>query len=159
MRYVATPSVRATIRRHLRAIGRISAMAAAGVLVTALVVTPAAARLHIGLASSTPAKDSHVMTAPREIRLTFTGTIDVTTAGVELTGPRGVRVPLDSLRAVIDSPRVAVAKVTGALTAGTYTVQWHAIARDGAPGSGAFTFMYMPSAGQMQASPGVTRVR
>jgi methionine-rich copper-binding protein CopC len=148
MRFSVASAVGAIRRRrpHLR---RISVVAGMGMLVAALTAAPAAARLHIGLASATPAKDSHVTTAPREIRLTFTGTIDVAKAGVELAGPGGAQVPLDSLRAVADSPRVAVAKVTGPLTAaGTYTVQWHAIAEDGAPGTGTFTFMYMPAAGR-----------
>lgn len=100
---------------------------------------------HIGLASSVPAKDAHVATSLREIRLTFTGTINVAKAGVELISSAGKTVALDSLRAVPDSSRVAVAKVTGPLTAGTYTIKWRAVAQDGANGSGSFSFMYMPA--------------
>ena len=99
---------------------------------------------HIGLASSVPAKDAHVMKAPSEIRLTFTGPVDVKKAGIELVDSASKSVATDSLRAVADSSRVAVAKITGRLVGGTYTVRWKAIAADGAAGSGSFSFMYMP---------------
>lgn len=102
-----------------------------------------ASTVHIGLASSVPAKGAHLMTTPTEIRLTFTGPVDVAKAGVELLTADSTRVALDPLRAVADSPRVATARITGALAGGTYTVTWRAVARDGAEGAGSFTFMYM----------------
>ena len=104
---------------------------------------PASAYPHISLVSSTPTKDSHVMTAPREIRLTFSGRIDVAEASLELTAADGKTVALEALRAVVDSPKVAVAKITGKLASGTYTAKWNAVAADGAKGSGDFSFMYM----------------
>ena len=116
----------------------------AAVLGTAHVSTAVAAR-HIGLASSTPAKDSHVMAAPKEIRLTFSGPVDVKKASVELVAVDNKAITLDSLRAVVDSPKVAVAKVLGTVSGGTYTVKWKAVAADGALGSGSFNFMYMAS--------------
>lgn len=126
---------------------RAVALCASIVLVPGLAIPPAvsalAAAVHIGLASSVPAKDAHLMTAPTEIRLTFTGPVDVTKASVELQASDSKPVTLDSLRAVADSSRVAVAKITGALAGGTYTVNWTAVARDGAAGSGSFSFMYM----------------
>lgn len=115
-----------------------------------LVVIPPAvglsAVLHIGLRSSVPAKDAHLTTAPTEIRLTFTGIIDVSKASVELVAAENKPIALDSLRAVPDSNRVAVAKIVAPLPGGTYTVRWKAIAADGAAGSGAFNFMYMAPA-------------
>lgn len=130
-----------------RRYGRVAALfvftvAAAAVMTSPMAATLAAA-VHIGLASSVPAKDAHLMSAPTEIRLTFTGPIDVSKAGVELLASDGKPVGLDSLRAVADSPRVAVAKITGALAAVNYTVKWNAVARDGAKGTGSFGFMYM----------------
>lgn len=100
---------------------------------------------HIGLASSTPAKDSHVTTALKEIRLTFTGKVDVSKASIALTHANGKAIKLDSLRAVTDSPRVAVAQVKARIAAGNYTVKWTAVAADGANGAGSFGFMYMPT--------------
>lgn len=125
---------------------RLGTLAVVAVLTATLMVAPAAARVHIGLASSSPGKDSHLMTAPTEIRLTFTGRVDVAKAGVELIAPDNRPVALDSLRAVPDSSRVAVAKILGQLAGGTYTVRWHALAADGAEGRGSFQFMYMAPA-------------
>lgn len=112
-------------------------------LLLALPITNAGAVRHIRLASSSPAKDAHVMTPVREIRLTFSGKIAVSTASVELLAADSSRVTVSALAAVPDSERVAVAKVSQPLKNGTYTVQWKAVAADGAAGSGAFTFMYM----------------
>lgn len=102
-----------------------------------------ATAFHIGLASSVPAKDAHVMKAPTELRLTFTGAIDVSKATVELRGADSARVALGPLTAVTDSTRVAVVKITGPLKDGTHTVRWTAVAADGAAGSGSYSFMYM----------------
>lgn len=141
------PSTRVALRHMIVNAGRYSAFASVAVFVLALIVAPAAAHVHIRLASSIPAKDAHLTTAPREIRLTFTGSVDVTKAQVELIGPNETKVALDPLRAVPDSSRIAVSKITEPLAGGTYTVRWQAIASDGAPGSGSFGFMYMPGAG------------
>ena len=122
---------------------RLGLVAAVAALAAALAVSPATARVHIALASSSPAKDAHLMAAPTEIRLTFTGPVDVSKAGVQLIAADNRPVTLDSLRAVPDSSRVAVAKILGKLAGGTYTVRWRAVAADGAEGNGSFQFMYM----------------
>ena len=121
-----------------------------GVLLGSAALAPAAHLTlpHIRLVSSTPAKDSHLMTAPKEIRLTFSGPVDVDKASVEMISAANKPVTLDSLRAVVDSPTVAVVKIPGVLAGGTYTVKWKAIAADGAPGSGSFSFMYMAPSGK-----------
>ena len=128
---------------HALARARAFVAVAVAVLLTSA-FTYAGHRFHIGLASSVPAKDSHVTTSLKEIRLTFTGRIDVTKAGADLLTADGKTVALDSLRAVVDSPKVAVVHVVGPMTAGNYTVKWRAVAADGANGSGSFGFMYMP---------------
>lgn len=53
-------------------------------LLLALPMTNAGAVRHIRLVSSSPAKDAHVMTPVREIRLKFSGKIAVSTASVKL---------------------------------------------------------------------------
>lgn len=131
-----------TVPSRRRGALRMLAGVAAGVLL-AIPMTNVGAVRHIRLVSSTPAKDAHVMTPVREIRLTFSGKIAVSTASVELLAADSTRVKLSALAAVSDSDRVAVAKVSQPLKNGTYTVQWKAVAADGAAGSGSFTFMYM----------------
>ena len=117
-----------------------------GLMTGVLLLLPASgarAIRHIRLVSSNPAKDSHVMSPVREIRLAFSGKIAVATASVELLAADSSRVKLGALTAVSDSDHVAVAKVTETLKNGTYTVQWKAVAADGAAGTGSFNFMYM----------------
>src|SRR5687768_13316478 len=96
----------------------VTLVAALAITVPGATVTPALAYVHINLASSVPAKDSHVTQAPSEIRLTFSGTIDVTRAKLELLSADGKTVAVEPLRAVPDSVRVAVSRVTGNLAAG-----------------------------------------
>ena len=122
------------------------ALVAAGALAPVGPVTQALAAVHINLSSSVPARDSHVTTPLREIRLRFSGTVDVTRAHVRLLGSDGRAVSLGALTAVADSSTVAVSRVSGALAAGNYTVEWDAVAADGAQGEGAFNFMHMPTA-------------
>lgn len=138
----ASPSYATAESRSRQSSVRALAGLAAGLLL-ALPLTNAGAARHIRLVSSSPAKDAHVMTPVREIRLTFSGKIDVSTASVELMAADSARVKVSALAAVPDSERVAVAKVSEPLKNGTYTVQWKAIAADGAAGSGSFSFMYM----------------
>lgn len=130
--------------RQSRLTGRLTLVGALAALVIGLAGSAFAAAVHIGLASSVPAKGAHLMTAPTEIRLTFTEQVDVTKASVELLGPKAAPIALDSLRAVVDSNRVAVAKIAGKLTGGSYTVKWKAVSPDGEAASGSFGFMFMP---------------
>ncbi len=129
---------------------RIASVAGAGLLLAALVValplSPLRALRHFGLASSAPAKGAHLMAAPAEIRLTFTASINPAKTGIDLLGPDKAPVAMDSVRAVVDSPQVAIAKITGKLAGGAYTVRWKAVAVDGESGAGSFTFMYMAPA-------------
>ncbi len=129
--------------RRLGRFAALSGFALGAIALTSPAISTLGAAVHIGLASSVPAKDAHLMTAPTEIRLTFTGPIDVSKAGVELVTSDAKPVALDSLRAVTDSPRVAVARITGTMAGGNYTVKWNAVARDGAKGAGSFAFMFM----------------
>lgn len=136
-------SFRSRLQRRFGAVSTIGLLALG--LALAAQLSPLKAALHIGLASSVPAKGAHLMTAPKEIRLTFTDAVNVSKAGVELVAPGGATVATDTLRAVPDSARVAVAKINDKLTSsGTYTVKWKAVSADGAAGSGSFPFMYMP---------------
>ena len=135
----------ARFRRRIAATCALVAASVLAVVVPTGAVTQALAAVHINLSSSMPAKDSHVTTPLREIRLRFSGTVDVTRAHVRLLASDGRAVALGTLTAVADSSTVAVSRVSGTLAPGTYTVEWDAVAADGAQGEGAFNFMYMPT--------------
>lgn len=116
---------------------------AARPIAVALLILLASSRsawAHGALRSSVPANGSRLNAAPRELRLTFTEVPEVAVARVTLTGPDGMPVALDALRAVADSPQVLVAPISGALSAGSYTVDWQITGKDGHPVRGRITF-------------------
>ena len=115
-------------------------------LVAALPLSPLRALRHFGLARSAPAKGAHLMAAPTEIRLTFTAPVNPAKTGIDLLGPDHAPVAMDSVRAVVDSPQVATARITAKLAGGAYTVKWKAVAADGESGTGTFSFMLMAPA-------------
>jgi len=109
-------------------------------------VAPGLALAHGALKSSIPAKGAHLASVPLEIRLTFTEAPELTFTRIELIGPDGASVTLDSLRAVTDSSRIIVARIASALKSGTYTVRWQIAGKDGHPVRGRFTFTIAPGA-------------
>lgn len=128
---------------------RVASVSAVAALVAVLAVTPRVstfgAVLHLSLASSVPAEDAHLTAAPAEIRLAFTGPVDASKVEIELRGPDKRPVALKPAQAVDRYRHLAVAAITGKLmTSGKYTVRWRAVASDGDPASGYFSFRYMP---------------
>ncbi len=137
----------ARLRGRFGSVSRSSALVA--VLAMTPPVSPFRAVLHLSLAYSVPAEDSHQTTAPAEIRLAFTGPVDVSRVEIELLGPDKRPVALKPPRAVDRYPHLAVAAIPVKLMpGGNYTVRWRAVAADGDPASGYFRFMYMPPAAE-----------
>lgn len=114
--------------------------------VVLLVSTPSPVLAHGALKSSVPAKGAHLTAAPRELRLTFTEAPELTFTRVELIGPDGRPVTLDTIRAVADSARAIVAPIAGPLIAGGYTVRWQIAGADGHPVRGSFAFTIVQGA-------------
>ena len=112
----------------------------------ALLIHSREARAHGALQRAVPAQNARVATVPRELRLTFTEPVILTFAAVELLGPSNRPVALGPLALAADSSRVLVAPVTGALEAGTYTVNWRVAGADGHPVRGSYRFTVTPEA-------------
>lgn len=107
---------------------------------------PGLALAHLGLASSTPKEGAHLGVAPRELRLRFTEAVEASVARLRLLGPNGTEVAISAVRSLPDSGQVIIADITGALEAGTYTVEWQVIGRDGHPVRGTIPFVIAPGA-------------
>lgn len=122
----------------LRGCMRTTIAAAATALV--LAATPAAALAHAHLVSASPAVDGHVDAAPRELRLTFSETVELAISRVQLLGPDGQAVAL-ATPAAADSGRTMIAAISTVLAPGTYTVVWQVAGRDGHPVRGKFAFV------------------
>jgi methionine-rich copper-binding protein CopC len=101
-------------------------------------VLPAWAARHLELLGSTPKKDQTVASAPIDIALIFSESVDSVRTTVSLEGPAGP-VELGPVR-MQDERLVVLAKVTGAVPAGTYTVAWVAAAPEEDPIRGNYKF-------------------
>ncbi len=100
-----------------------------------------AAWAHAELAEATPAPGSELDEAPREIRISFTGELDPEASGFVVTAPDGNELARGDVDLQIAERNELHAPV--AITeAGTYTVEWTAVAADGHRESGRFTFGY-----------------
>ena len=123
-------------------------------LVAALLVLliPGLALAHLGLVGSTPSAGAHLAAAPREIRLSFTEVVEASVARIRLLGANGTEVATSAVRGLSDSGQVIIADITGALEAGTYTVEWQVIGKDGHPVRGTIPFVIAPGAAGLGAA-------
>lgn len=123
------------------------------VVLTLIAFFPGAAFAHGLLQSSTPAANTRLHSAPRELRLVFTESPELGFTRVTLAGPNGT-VALGPLAPVPNAPRGVVARIRGALTAGTYVVNWQTAGADGHPVRGFFRFVIESNAtGLMARTP------
>lgn len=105
---------------------------------------------HLRLTGSSPAKDSTVSEAPREIRLSFSLKPEIALVRIGLASASGATVDMGKPARTSDSLTVA-APIEGRLTPGSYTVSWQAASGDGHPIRGSFDFTFA-SRGASQAS-------
>src|SRR6266498_440881 len=99
------------------------------------------ATAHAVLVATTPAGFQVLDTAPREITLRFSETVDVSLAEVRLLGPRGADIGGVSRPAYpAGKPDTISVTVPKKLAGGTYTVTYRVVSADSHPVSGAFAF-------------------
>ena len=116
------------------------------VVLAGLLTTPLPARAHTELRESTPADSARLAAVPSEIRLRFSGPVELTFTTLELIGPDGRPIPLDQPRHPGDSAAIVIAGVGRLAAPGTYTVRWRSAAADGHPLTGTFIFVVEPGA-------------
>ena len=108
-------------------------------------VTAWSAPFHLHLVKSVPAANATVGAAPDSIRLWFSQAPELKLTSVKVTGPRTTAVPIAPL-AARDSALV-VAPVKGKMAAGSYTVAWRTMSKDGHVVRGTFAFTVAASNG------------
>lgn len=113
---------------------------------------PTALYAHDDLLRSEPADSALLTEAPRALRLTFTGAVELALARLTLTGPEG-EVQLGPLSLDPDSSGILIGTVRGALVAGRYTVRWQIAGADGHPVRGELTFVIGPGAAGLRLEP------
>lgn len=107
---------------------------------------------HGALRRAVPGNGDHLSAVPRELRLTFTESVELAVARLELIGPRGP-VALGPLALDSDSATVLVGPIRGGLVAGPYTVNWQVTGTDGHPVRGSYSFTVAPGAAGLAEPP------
>lgn len=95
-----------------------------------------AALAHAMLDHASPLVGSTVATAPQEVTLTFTQSLEPAFSTVTVTGPNGARVDQGKAQVSGTTMRVGL-KAAGP---GTYRVRWRALSVDTHTTQGSFTF-------------------
>jgi methionine-rich copper-binding protein CopC len=106
-------------------------------VVTVLWLTAVPAAAHAALASSTPAEDAGLDTAPAEIKLTFTENLEETFFALTVMGPGEKNWARGEPRAHGADLSVAFDQ---AAPAGQYTVNYRVVSADGHPVTGQYRF-------------------
>lgn len=95
---------------------------------------------HPRLVRSAPVADGRLSAAPVAVSLTFNEPVNAALSRVTLLDAQQRPVLLAPLAVDPKDPATVVARVTGALRPGRYTVQWQAAGDDGHPVRGTFAF-------------------
>ncbi len=113
-------------------------------LVAAGLFAASAAGAHPLPKATTPAPNAVLATSPAEIRMTFSEGLVAAFSGLELKDQAGKAVDLGPSSVDSKNKKQLFAPVKAALGAGTYTVNWHAVAADTHHVSGHFSFQVKP---------------
>ncbi|MFJ9430729.1 copper resistance CopC/CopD family protein [Streptomyces sp. NPDC101490] len=121
------------------ALARLLILAAA--LLGTLLAGAAPASAHAALTGSDPKDGAVVATAPKEVNLTFSEQVAMSTDSIRVLDPAGRRADTGEIRDLCSGAivRYGVGLRAG-LPDGTYTVAWQTVSADSHPISGAFTF-------------------
>ena len=104
--------------------------------VLAFGVTPVFAHAH--LVSEVPVQNA-ATAAPTSLSFKFSESVVINFSGVTLTGPNGA-VPLGAPSLDPGDNTVLLVPVPTAVSAGRYTVAWHALSSDGHKTTGSYSF-------------------
>jgi methionine-rich copper-binding protein CopC len=101
-----------------------------------LVASVSAASAHAFLDHASPLVGSTVATAPHEVSLSFTQSLEAAFSTVEVTDASGARVDQGKARVSGNTMQIDLKS----LPAGSYKVRWHALSVDTHSTEGSFTF-------------------
>ena len=113
------------------------------VAAAALLGSAGAAFAHAHLRSATPAVDSTVATAPRDVAITFSEAVEPAFSSIEVQDGAGKRMDDGKPHTAPTDGKILSVGLT-ALPPGTYTVTWHATAVDTHKTDGKFSFTVKP---------------
>jgi methionine-rich copper-binding protein CopC len=105
----------------------------------ALILAPEAAFAHAQLKRAEPAVGSTVQSPPTEVDVTFSSSVEPDFSTIVVQDAKGTRVDGNDTHLATGNDARLVVSVSG-LSAGIYTVIWHATATDTHKTQGSFTF-------------------
>ena len=107
-------------------------------------VVATAALAHPKLVKSDPAADAAVSGSPKELRLSFNEELVPKFSGADVKDQKGQKVEVGAAAADPADKKQLVLPLTKPLAAGTYKVEWHAVAADTHRVEGKFSFTVKP---------------
>lgn len=104
-----------------------------------LAALPGIALAHAHPEQRTPAANATLQQAPKQVKILFTEDLEAAFSTLKVTNAQGQSVNQGHSHVDDNNPRVMVASLKS-LQPGTYTVHWHAVARDGHTTHGEYSF-------------------
>ncbi|MDB6145797.1 MAG: copper resistance protein CopC [Pseudomonas sp.] len=117
------------------------ALSSLALLATFATATSAFAHAH--LESQTPAADS-TAPAPKELRLNFSEGVEEKFTKINLTTDSGAAVAVKSVATDPADKKILIVTPAAPLSAGQYTVEWHAVSVDTHKSTGSYNFKVSP---------------
>ena len=102
------------------------------------------ANAHAHLASAAPAINGTVSTSPAQLELKFSEPVELKFSGAKVEGPGNSAVATGDAALAKGQDNTLVVPVSATLGAGTYTVDWHILSKDGHKTKGSYTFTVKP---------------
>jgi copper resistance protein C len=102
------------------------------------------AMAHAHLTVATPPISGTVTATPTELDLKFSEAIDLKFSGVKIAGPDNAAIATGIASLAKDDESTLIVPVSAPLAAGTYTVDWHVLSRDGHKTHGSYRFTVKP---------------
>jgi methionine-rich copper-binding protein CopC len=100
--------------------------------------------MHLRLVRAEPAADTTVTAAPREVKLFFSEAPQIKVTTIRLVNASKQAITVGEAKADADG-KIVLAPITGSVTAGTWTVIWRTMARDGHVVNGEYHFTVKPA--------------
>lgn len=117
---------------------RITIAAIVSLVIGSVVAT--AAYAHPKLVKSDPAANAVVSTGPKELRLSFNEELVPKFSSADVTDQKGQKVEIGTTAADPADKKQLIVPLSKPLAAGTYKVEWHAVAADTHRVQGSYSF-------------------
>jgi copper resistance protein C len=109
-------------------------------LVAAATLVATAANAHPKLVTTNPAANAVITSSPKELRFSFNEELVPKFSGAEVKDQKGQKVEIGTTAANPTDKKQLVVPLSKPLAAGTYKVEWHAVAADTHRVNGSYSF-------------------